>query len=356
MSGPFSTSVSLDVVICTYNNAALLDRTLAALAKQRVPAGVRWSVLVVDNNCTDDTPAVVEKYVEEGTIPGLRCVVERTQGLTPARLCGVKHTVAEWVAFVDDDCLLHEDWIARAVQFAQAHPYCGAFGGKVVLDWEVPPQQFVTKYGWAYAQQDHGDEPKEVACLVGAGVVLNRQALVNVGWVERQLLADRIGKRLISGGDVEIALRIRGAGYPLFYHPGCALRHLIPARRTTRTYLMNMTYGLGVSQVLGDTMLWHGTYPVWLVTVIRQTMHVSFSTLKRLTKAIVKRRNIPEALIDTSFVRGRWAGIRRLLFMPVSERRALLGSATKKRHNEPARVSPAYGQPAARSSEEARRV
>jgi GT2 family glycosyltransferase len=348
--------VSLDVVICTYNNAALLDRTLAALAKQVVPAGVRWSVLVVDNNCTDDTPAVVDAYAAQGAIPGLRRVAERTQGLTPARLCGVRQTTADWVAFVDDDCLLREDWVAQAAQFARKYPYCGAFGGKVVLDWETPPQKYVTKYGWAYAQQDHGDDVKEVACLVGAGVVLNRQALVQAGWVERQLLADRIGKRLVSGGDVEIALRIRGAGYALLYHPGCVLQHLIPARRTTRPYLLNMTYGLGISQVLADTMLWEGGYGRWLVTAFRQTLQASWVWGRKSLKATLKRKNIPEALIDASFVRGRWAGIRRLLFMATSERQALLGSAARKRSIQPVRVSPGDRQQVRRSSEEGRRA
>ena len=53
--------------------------------------------------------------------------------------------------------------------------------------------------------------------LVGAGMVVRRAAPAECGWVERPLLADRIDKRLVSGGDVEIAQRIRGAGYPLWF-------------------------------------------------------------------------------------------------------------------------------------------
>ena len=36
---------SLDIVICTYNNAALLDRTLAAISRQKVSPGVRQLAL-----------------------------------------------------------------------------------------------------------------------------------------------------------------------------------------------------------------------------------------------------------------------------------------------------------------------
>jgi glycosyltransferase involved in cell wall biosynthesis len=78
--------LSIDLVICTYNNAALLERVLAAIAKQQVSPQVNWKVVVVDNNCTDETVIVVEKYIKFGNIPDLRIVSEPKQGLTYARL------------------------------------------------------------------------------------------------------------------------------------------------------------------------------------------------------------------------------------------------------------------------------
>ena len=88
---------SIDVVICTYNNAALLDATLAAIARQCVPVDVDWQVLVVNNNCTDETQQVVEKHVRSHRLP-LRAVIETSQGLTPARVRGVRETSREWIA------------------------------------------------------------------------------------------------------------------------------------------------------------------------------------------------------------------------------------------------------------------
>ena len=96
----------IDIVICTYDNAQLLDGALGAIAGQKVPSGAAWSVLVVDNNSTDDTPGVVDRHRREGRIPGLARVEEPVQGLTHARLAGVRNTAAPWIAFVDDDWLL----------------------------------------------------------------------------------------------------------------------------------------------------------------------------------------------------------------------------------------------------------
>src|SRR5689334_3328779 len=97
---------SIDLIICTYNNSVLLDRTLGAIANLHVRSDVTWKVLVVDNNCTDDTQAVVGEHIRSGKIPHLAIVSEPRQGLTQARRRGVQHTAGDWIAFVDDDCLL----------------------------------------------------------------------------------------------------------------------------------------------------------------------------------------------------------------------------------------------------------
>jgi glycosyltransferase involved in cell wall biosynthesis len=47
--------VNVSVAICTWNRAKLLDPTLDSLAGLRIPDGLDWEVLVVDNGCTDDT-------------------------------------------------------------------------------------------------------------------------------------------------------------------------------------------------------------------------------------------------------------------------------------------------------------
>ncbi len=320
--------ISLDLVICTYNKAPLLDRTLAAIAAQHVPAHVAWHVLVVDNNCTDETPTIVEKHRQIGTIPSLSRVTEPRQGLTPARLCGIRSTTAPWIAFVDDDCLLREDWVAQAARFAQQHPRCGAFGGRVRLEWEAPPPAFALKYTYAFAEQDHGPEVQAMSYLVGAGLVVRRAALEASGWLKQQFLEDRTGQQLVSGGDMEMTLRLHGAGHVLWYVPACELRHHIPLRRTSVGYLTRINYGLGVSQSHVDALCWPGTYPAWLLTAARGAFRMSAHVLRRAARHFLQGAPpAEEVAIDWSFTQGRWAGIATVLRMDVRKRRKLLGCA-----------------------------
>ncbi len=316
----------VDVVICTYDNAAGLDRTLTALGRSR-PAEGRWGVLVVDNNSTDDTQEVVQRHRLSGALPSLSCVREPRQGLTWARLRGVTSTTAPWIAFVDDDCTVDEHWVERTVAFARDHPEAGGFGGRVVLCHEADPGPVVAGYGWAFAEQDLGDDARPVDCLVGAGMVLNRSALEASGWTDGPLLSDRVGKRLVSGGDVELALRVASTGRPLWYVPDCEIRHEIPMRRTVRNYLVRIIVGLGISHSFAMALTWGGLRRSWAVAAVRQAGPPFVDLLRRVRRV----RRGPDAQLDAllaaSFEWGRWVGIVRVAVLVVRGRCTFFGQA-----------------------------
>jgi glycosyltransferase involved in cell wall biosynthesis len=240
--------------------------------------------------------------------------------------CGVQNTTGDWIAYVDDDCLLQEDWVEQAAQFALAHPDCGGFGGKVILDWENATSSVCVEVWILIAEQNHGTGPKQVSCLVGAGIVMRRSALLNIGWMNQQFMSDRVGKKLISGGDVELALRL-ASKHVLWYTPNCKLMHIIPAKRTSIKYLININYGLGISQLYGDSMVWSGSYIAWFFSSILKTIRYSFELIFNILKVVLGRRVAPELAISSSFVLGRWVGIGRMLLMNFQDRQALLGCA-----------------------------
>ena len=47
--------MKITVGICTWNRAKLLDLALGSMISMRIPEGVTWELLVVNNNSTDDT-------------------------------------------------------------------------------------------------------------------------------------------------------------------------------------------------------------------------------------------------------------------------------------------------------------
>ena len=53
--------VSITTAICTWNRSKSLRATLTSLQQLIIPPGIDWEVLIVNNNCTDDTDDVIEK-------------------------------------------------------------------------------------------------------------------------------------------------------------------------------------------------------------------------------------------------------------------------------------------------------
>jgi glycosyltransferase involved in cell wall biosynthesis len=244
----------LTVLVCTHNNARLLDRALASIAAQLVSDEVRWEVLVVANRCTDGTAAVVRRWGESGRIPRLRYVSERRAGVTAARQRGLRESRGRLVGYVDDDCLLAPDWIERALRFAYEHPRAGAFGGRNELLWEEPPTFIAELYGESLARQDMGPVARllpagEWRMPVGAGLVLRREAVIDSGWTDHAVLRSRRRRSLRGslecGEDAEIGVRIRRAGWEIWYSPDTVLRHVVPADRMDLAYLRRLHRGFG---------------------------------------------------------------------------------------------------------------
>jgi glycosyltransferase involved in cell wall biosynthesis len=254
--------VDITLLICTHNNAGVLARTLTAIAGQRVSSAVSWEVLVVDNNCTDNTAALVRNFQEARGIPIMHRIGESRQGVGYARRLGLTVGRGKLVAFVDDDCFLDADWVEQAVEFAAAHPQAGAFGGRNELEWEQTPTELCLAYGASLARQDFGAEPlrmpargKRLPC--GAGLVLRREALLQSGYLERGLLVGRDPVRLGAGEDTEIALHVRRAGWEVWYTPLLRLRHFIPAWRMSLPYLCRLHRGFGRAEVYLRTLARH---------------------------------------------------------------------------------------------------
>jgi GT2 family glycosyltransferase len=301
----------------------LLDKTLSALALQDFASDC-WATLVIDNNSSDATEETVRLHQQRGLIPNLRCCREPQLGLAHARHRAVMETTSDLIAFVDDDCLPAPDWLRQAVEFSLVHPQAGAIGGRVQLLWESPPPAIALSRGSRYAEQNHGDLPLQMPStgftyLVGAGLVLRRTALEESGWLEKRMLVGREGTRLGAGEDVEIVLRIRRAGYDLWYNPAMVLTHIIPERRTSASYLYRM-HRVRAQPIL--SALAEGRVP-GMRERIQELVHLLLSLaklcLRTLILDVLVRRHISftEWCIRLNLAWGHVVGAFRFLFVRV---------------------------------------
>src|ERR1051325_11089380 len=92
--GVTETRIFVTIAICTFNRAESLRRTLRSLAELRVLNHVAWEIIVVNNNCTDNTDDVIASFSDR--LP-IRREFEPQRGLSCARNRAVKAAEGSYI-------------------------------------------------------------------------------------------------------------------------------------------------------------------------------------------------------------------------------------------------------------------
>ena len=228
-------AVEISVVLCTYNRAARLADALTALVHQT--DAPPYEVVVVDNNSTDDTRAVIGALVSGGLV---RYASEPVQGLSHARNRGVATARADILAFTDDDVRVDPTWVRSIARAFAEHPDVDMVGGRVEPEWEAEPPAWLPQAGYApLALVDYGAEafriaPAEPRCLIGANVAIRRQALERLHGFSARV--QRVGDGIGSTEDHEFQMRLLEAGAAALYDPRVAVRAAVPRERLSKRY------------------------------------------------------------------------------------------------------------------------
>ena len=235
------------VAICTYNRCELLERTLASLAELRIPDDLSWEVVVVDNRCTDATPAVVERAAEG--LP-VRRVEEPRAGLSHARNRAVEAAAGEHVIWTDDDVRVSPDWLAAYTRAFRRWPDAAFYGGPLrPLFLGERPDWLVEGWGavrGAYPVVDHGEEPFRITgrehLPYGANFAVPAEVLAERAFDPR---LGRSGTDLVGGEETEYLARLLEEGRTGRWVPGAEVEHVITRKQQSLDYVRRYYRDLG---------------------------------------------------------------------------------------------------------------
>ena len=216
----------VSVIICSLNpRPDYFGRVLESLKAQTLTTD-QWELVVVDN--ASDRP-LADSW-DLSWHPHHLKVREEEQGLTPARLRGIKESEGQLIVFVDDDNLPASDYLERALE-VEPRPHvrhlCPLLGLRTV-----------SRPLWT-------NNPKDSPCIPwGAGLCAKRAtATAYVQLVERMGIAhllDRRGSHLFSGGDDLFSWVSAQAGWGFGLFPTLRITHLVRAERVSEPYLLRL--------------------------------------------------------------------------------------------------------------------
>jgi glycosyltransferase involved in cell wall biosynthesis len=239
----------ISAVICTYNRSRLLGDALESLAQQTISADL-LEVVVVDNNSTDDTVAVADRFQER--FRHYQSLREERQGLSHARNCGLQACRGVYVAFLDDDACAEPDWCERVLTaFSTVKPAPASIGGKILPRYETaPPVWFVDDF----EVRSWGD----TACFLsgywgqfgfsGSNMAFPRELLIRFGGFRTDL--GMIGGKLRLGEEKDLYFRIHQELPRFWYDPQITVRHWVPVDHMRVSYLLRRSFMAGKSRAV----------------------------------------------------------------------------------------------------------
>ena len=248
----------LDILICSYNRAASLDKTLRSLMEMDIPIGASVGITVVDNNSSDATRQVLEQWRDKGPLP-VSYLFEPKQGKSHALNTGIGRLAARAVAFTDDDVFVDTGY-ARAVLDALArHPEVRCFGGKVTAIYpDSLPGWLDLNGSMAFLKSTFVDrEDGDVECPFGEGTISSvpggcnmffRRGAIEENGLFRTDLGPK-GRSLGFSEDTEYCQRLRGRGERFMYIPSAIIRHPVHEERLDKEYLIKWQFNCGRSEV-----------------------------------------------------------------------------------------------------------
>jgi len=197
----------VSVILCTYNRARELRDALAGLRELRTDGTFEYEVLIVDNNSTDETKAVVEEW-QRAFAGRLRYVFEPRQGLSYARNTGAREARGTILAFTDDDVRVHAGWlVGLRAGFQRFGADC--VYGKILPIWMGRRPEWLTdSFFGKLAILDYGEAPFIVTSdthqLIGANFAVTKDVLTTLGGFNVQLgrtgTTLRMGEKVASSG------------------------------------------------------------------------------------------------------------------------------------------------------------
>ncbi len=247
--------IKLSVIILNYNTADLLKACLSAVLASQGFGGQDLEVIVVDNNSSDESDSVIAKFKNKNFLPANAThqalqagkfkitTVKNKQnlGFAAGNNIGIRKAKSEYILLLNSDTLVEPDALIKVLKAMENDGSVGAAtcllqtaDGKIDpashrgfptlrnavcyflgLEKLFPQTRFFGGYhqGWKNLKVPH-----EVDCISAAFMMVPEEVIKKVGLLDERFF--------MYGEDIDWCLRIKNAGFKIFFFPGAKTLHL----------------------------------------------------------------------------------------------------------------------------------
>ena len=245
-------TLNLSIVVVNYNTSGLLRDCLRSVYASE--GRLAYEVIVVDNCSPDDSVQMVQQE-----FPRVRLIASRINGgYAYANNLGLQQARGDFLLLLNPDTVLPPAALRDMLQFMMEHPQAGVAGPKLVLadgsldlacrrsfptldvaffrlvglSKRYPQSPRFNRYNMCYLDPD---QLTEVDSVVGAFMLIRRQALEQAGLLDERFFA--------YGEDIDLCYRIKvDLGWKVYYNPAVVVTHYKSQATRQRALKMNVEF------------------------------------------------------------------------------------------------------------------
>ncbi len=225
------------IIIVNWNGKKHLTGCLNSLKNQRYHD---FEVVLVDNGSVDESVGFVQKNFPEVKIVQL----PKNLGYSVGMNAGIENSKSKYVIALNNDTTVDQNWLSELIKMAESNQRIGSCQPKILsmqnpqtidtvglaLNWEGDAYQLGVQ------EKDTGQysKPKELLGACSASVLYRRSAIEQIGGFDPDFFA--------FYEDVDVALRLKKAGWKCMFVPSAVVYHYGSATAVTdspfKTYLL----------------------------------------------------------------------------------------------------------------------
>lgn len=241
------------VCICCHNATGRISPTLNSINRLAYLKSKKIKVLIVDNNSSDDLISFINEFNFHENIH-IEFIVEKKPGKGYAQQKSFSNIDSKYVAYVDDDNLLDEDYLCNAQYIFESDNKISFVGGQSFFPekYNSLPNTIVKKYfsrSIAVGKQRKESGYVYRNILWGAGICLRMETVKQLRLGSYQFILHRVDKNglILSGEDSELCLLLLNAGTVGYYSDDLKLIHDAGESRLNISYYINLFFGFGAT-------------------------------------------------------------------------------------------------------------
>ena len=195
----------VSIIIPAFNEEKMIGQCLQSLLVLNYPKN-KYEILVVDNNSTDATAKIIQKYE-------VSYLKEKRPAPAAARNLGIKKAKGEIVAFMDADCVADKNWLINLIKGFHPNTKIAGVGGDIRA---LTPKNLIEKWADVFL---FNHKFTKIPFLITGNCAYKTEVVKKVGLFNPSFR---------YGEDVDLSWRIFSLGYQFAYAPKAIVYHQVP--------------------------------------------------------------------------------------------------------------------------------